>query len=221
MTTTDITSTPVDATASRAYAGALGRLYEGAAASFARPTVAVVDTEQSADGAGRTAAATVADPEVIADLADAPELRALEELHAWLHLSYEDVARAAGLSGPSLLYHWRQRYRTGSPVRPRAATVEQLWRVHALVRAVAEALQGADQGYAVRLWVRRPDAGVTPLELLLAGRIDEAEERARRLLFDSEARSAPAWRVATVEPDSDLAPVDSPLVPEFGDTDFA
>lgn len=218
---TDLTSTPVDATASRAYAGNLGRLYEGAAASFARPTFAFVDTERPVNGAHRTAATTVADPEVIADLADSPELRAIEELRAWLHLTYEEVARVAGLRSPSLLHHWRQRYRTGSPVRPRAGTVEQLWRVHALARAVAEALQGADQGYAVQLWVRHPEAGVTSLDLLLAGRVDAAEQRARRLLFDSDARAVPAWRVATVEPDSDLTPAETPPAPEYGDTDFA
>lgn len=221
IATADITSTPVAATASRAYAGVLGRLYEGAAASFARPTTAVVDREHVTPGFRRTASTTVADPEVLADLADAPELRAIEELRAWLHLSYADLARAAGLSGASLLHHWRQRYRTGSPVRPRAATVEQLWRVHALIRAVAEALEGADQGYAVRLWVRRAEDGATPLALLLAGRVGEVERRARRLLFDSDARTAPHWRVAAVEPDDDLAPVEAPSARDYKDSDFA
>lgn len=216
----DITSTPVEATASRVYAGALGRLYEGAAASFARPTTAVIDIHHPAPGARRTPAATVVDPEIIADLADAPELRAIEELRVWLHLTYEDVARAAGLRSASLLHHWRQRYRTGSPVRPRAGTVEQLWRVHALVRAMAEALEGADHGYAVGLWVRRAEAGVTPLEMLLAGRVEEVERRARRLLFDPSARSAPPWRVAAVEPDDDLGPVDAPPTREYRDSDF-
>ncbi len=221
ITTADITSTPVEATTSRAYAGVLGRLYEGAAASFAQPTAAVVDKDHAAPASRRTASATVADPEVIADLADAPELRAIEELRAWLHLSYDDLARVAGLSGASLLHHWRQRYRTGSPVRPRAATVEQLWRVHALVRAVAEALEGADHGYAVRLWVRHAEAGATPLELLLAGRVDEVERRARRLLFDTGARSVPPWRVAAVESDDDLMPVAAPPAREYRDSDFA
>lgn len=219
--TADITSVPIEATASRAYAGALGRLYEGAAASFERSTTMAVYKEHASASADRTAAATVADPEVIADLADAPELRAVEELRAWLRLSYEDVARAAGLSGPSLIHHWRQRYRTGRAVRPRAATIERLWRVHALVRAVAEALQGADQGYAVQLWSRRREAGVTPLELLIAGEVDAVEQRASRLLFDSGASSVPPSRVAAVEPVSDLTPVDTPPQPEYDDADFA
>jgi len=220
IATADITNSPVEATASRAYADVLGRLYGSAAASFARPTVAIVDSEYAPRDARRTPASTVADPEVIADLADAPELRAIEELRAWLYLSYEDVARVAGLSA-SLLHHWRKRYRTGHPVRPRASTVEQLWRVHSLVRAVAEALQGADQGYAVGLWVRRPETGVTPLELLLTGRVDETEQRARRLLFDANTRSAPPWRLAAVEPDGDLAVVDAPASRQYQDSDFA
>jgi transposase-like protein len=163
----------------------------------------------------------VADPEVMADLADAPELRAIEELRAWLHLSYEDVARVAGLRGASLLHHWRQRYRTGTPVRPRASTVEQLWRVHALVRALAEALEGAAHGYAVRLWIRRPEAGATPLELLFAGRVQEVEGRARRLLFDSGAHAAPAWRVVALESDDELMSVDTTTAHQYQDSDFA
>jgi transposase-like protein len=218
--TADVTGTPIEATPSRAYAGALGRLYEGAAESFARPTSTVVHRGHAPHGSLGTRAATIVDPEVIADLADAPELRAIEELRAWLRLSYEDVARAAGLSGASLLHHWRQRYRTGSPVRPRAATVEQLWRVHALVRAVAEALEGADQSYAVGLWARRAEHGVTPLELLLAGSVDEVERRAAALLFDHSARPAPFWRVAGAESDDELGPAEAPPPPEYQDSDF-
>lgn len=233
--TADITATPVAATASHAYAGALGRLYEGAAASFAQPTAAVMNrylttpvVRETSAGAvaargpitNLTPVATVIDPEVIANLADAPELRAIEELRAWLHLSYEEVARVAGLSGASLLHHWRQRYRTGSPVRPRAATLERLWRVHALVRALAEALEGANFGYAVQLWVRRAEAGSSPLELLLAGRVEEVERRARPLLFDADARSSPPWRVLADESDDDLTPIDTPPAPEYQDDDF-
>jgi AcrR family transcriptional regulator len=222
MTATADLATPAGAaTASRVYADTLERLYAGIAASFAEPTRAVAGMGRGQAAERRTRAATVADPEVIADLADAPELRAVEELRAWLHLTYEDVARAAGLSGPSLLHHWRQRYRTGSPVRPRASTVEQLWRVHALVRAIAEALEGAGHGYAVRLWFRRADDGVTPLELLLAGNVADVERRAARLLFDPAARVTPPWRTAAVEDDADLTPVSAPPAPTYEDSDFA
>lgn len=217
----DITSTPIGATGSRAYASAIGRLYDGAAAAFADPTGGGSIQRVPGD-ARRTPPSTLADPEVIADLADAPELRAIEELRTWLHLSYEDVAIAAGLSGASVLHHWRQRYRTGSPVRPRAATVEPLWRVHALVRAVAEALEGADQSYAVGLWVRdADDAGVTPLAQLLTGRVDEVQRRARKLLVDSNAQSTPPWRAAGLEPDDELTAVATPPTRAYQDSDFA
>jgi AcrR family transcriptional regulator len=221
--TADIISTPREATASRAYAEAIDHLYATAAASFARPTALPGDVAAAGPGAtGRgTAAATVADPAITAELADAPELRAIEELRAWLRITYDDVARAVGLSGPSLLHHWRQRQRTGSPVRPRAATVERLWRVHALVRALAEAMEGAPQGNATRLWFRRAVAGVTPLELLFAGDVDEVERRARRLLFDSAARSAPLWQLAVLEQDDELEPAPAPPSPTYEDSDFA
>jgi AcrR family transcriptional regulator len=223
IATADIISEPVEATRSRAYAETLERLYAGAAASFARATGATADSPAVAShtAAPGTAATTVADPEIIANLADAPELRAVEELRAWLHLTYDDVARAAGLSSPSLLHHWRQRQRTGSPVRPRAATIERLWRVHALVRALAEAMEGAGHSTATRLWFRRPVEGVTPLELLLAGDVDEVERRARRLLLDSSPRATPAWHLAVLEQDNELEPAPTPPAPMYEDSDFA
>jgi hypothetical protein len=221
--TADIISAPGEATPSCAYAEAIEHLYATSAASFARPTEPASDTPGAADDASRrsTAAATVADPAIAAELADAPELRAIEELRAWLHLTYDDVARATGLSGPSLLHHWRQRQRTGSPVRPRAATVEQLWRVHALVRALAEAMEGADQSNATRLWFRRAVAGVTPLELLLAGDVDEVERRARELLLDSSARATPMWQRAVLERNDELKSAPAPPAPTYEDSDFA
>ena len=220
--TADIIGTPRDVTASHAYAETIEHMYATAAASFARPTDVPSDMAAAALGAAGsgTAAATVADPAISAELADAPEVRAIEELRAWLHLTYDDVARAVGLSGPSLLYHWRQRQRTGSPVRPRAATVERLWRVHALVRALAEAMEGAAQGNATRLWFRRAVAGVTPLELLLAGDVDEVERRARGLLFDLSGRSTPLWQLAVLEQDDELEPAPAPPSPTYEDSDF-
>jgi hypothetical protein len=127
----------------------------------------------------------------------------------------------AGLSGPSLLHHWRQRHRTGSPVRPRASTVERLWRVHALVRATAEALEGAGHANATRLWFRRPEAGVSALELLLAGDVDGVERRSAPLLFDPAARAAAPWRTAALEHEVDLEPVAAPPALHYEDSDFA
>lgn len=223
IATVDIAGTPVDATASRAYASAVERLYADAAASFAAGTEVVTDaaSNDQRTAGHRTSAASVADPEVIADLADAPELRAAEELRAWLHLSYDDVARVAGLSGRSVLHHWRQRHRTGTAVRPRASTIERLWRVHALVRAIAETLEGAAQNNATRLWFRRAEAGITPLELLAAGDVEEVERRARRLLMDSKARVTPSWRLVGLEGRDEPEPTTAPPKLDFQDSDFA
>jgi hypothetical protein len=60
MTTIADIAGPAEATASRAYADALERLYTNIAASFAQPTRAGSHTGQAIDR--RTAAATVARP---------------------------------------------------------------------------------------------------------------------------------------------------------------
>jgi len=198
------------------------RLYGSSVSAFAVPTQSVVprgdQVDASARHAGRTEAVSVADPALLAELADAPELQAIEQLRAWLRLTYDDVARVAGLSGPSLLHHWRKRQRTGLPVRPRASSVEHLWRVHALVHAVAEALEAAGHVRAVQLWARRGVEGTTPLELLLAGRVDEVERHARGLLFGQSARPTSSWRLAGLEDDAELER-SQPLV-EYQDSDF-
>lgn len=221
--TLDIIGTPETATASRAHAETLERFYTDAATSFAQPTGASFPAGATARAAvgQRTASEMVADPELLADLADAPELRAVEELRSWLHLTYEDVARVSGLSGPSLLHYWRQRHRTGSPVRPRAATVEQLWRVHALVRAIAETLQGAEHTNATRLWFRNSASGAVPLELLYAGDIDGVERLARPLLFDTAPHAVPAWRRAVLEDASEPEPPAAVPTVAYEDEDFA
>ncbi len=218
--TADIASAPNEATPSQAYAETLDHLYKRAAETFAASTTSSYTSEAPEYRPDRTALTTIADPEVIADFADAPELRAVEELRTWLRLPYREVALVAGLSSPSLLHHWRQRHRTGSPVRTRASTVERLWRVHSLVRAVAEALQGADQSYAVQLWVRQEHDGVTPLELLLRGRLDEVELLARSLLFDHRPDRRSFGRTAMLEDNRDLEATNRPDVPSHRDSDF-
>lgn len=218
--TADIVSSPREATTSQAYAGTLDHLYQRAAASFAVSTPSNKEQKSLQRYPDqRTPVSTVADPEVIAELADAPELRAIEELRSWLQLSYQDVAVVAGLKSASLLHHWRQRYKTGNPVRTRASTVEQLWRVHSLVRAVAEALEGAGQSYAVQLWSRRREAGITPLELLLRGEVDDVEQRARQLLFDHRTRPIPPSRRAALEPSEELQTVKRRAA-TYEDSDF-
>lgn len=199
----DVAEAPQEGTFSLAYAGVLAQLYGRAASTFAAPTTSRLASEM-VETSGRTSVTAVADPEVLAEFADVPELRAVEELRSWLRLPYRQVATVAGLGSPSLIYHWRERHRNGHPVRARASTLEQLWRVHSVVRAIAEALEGADHNYAAQLWVRQERGGLSPLALLLDGEIDEVERLARGLLFGREPTTTSPTRTASLERDEDL-----------------
>jgi hypothetical protein len=209
-----------EATTSLAYRDVLSRLYERAAATFATPTARPQPSEPATPVPDRTTATAISDPEVIAEFSDSPQLRAIEELRAWLQLSYREVATIAGFGSPSLIYHWRDRHRLGHPVRARASTLERLWRVHALSRAIAEALEGADQGYAASLWVRRARAGVTPLELLLKGDVDLVERQSRELLFPAAVSGLSVARTAALEEDRELELGPRGRRPTLKDDDF-
>lgn len=198
------------------YSETLTHLYKVADAAFVTP--ASVNTQTKERG-HRTGVSTTVDPEVIAATADSPALRALEQLRGWLNLSYEQLAQIAGLS-PSLVYHWRRRHREHRPVRPRASSVERLWRVHATMRSIAEALDGDDSGYGVQMWARTEQDGTSPLALLSQGDVDEFERRAGSLLFDQQPRRPSSWRLVTV--DTDEGAEDAPAAPrvDYGDADF-
>jgi transposase-like protein len=138
----------------------------------------------------------------------APVLQAVEELRAWLNVSYEDLARIFGWQSASTLHHWRRRAREGEPVRPRASAVEAVLRLHAVVHAVSDAVSGGDDPNAIQLWVRSPifQDGPTPLQLLERGEIAMVERVAGDLLFDRSPTSIPAWRVARLQGDDILPP---------------
>jgi DNA-binding transcriptional regulator YiaG len=200
------------------YLPTLTHLYDVANAALERdPSGRPQVTE--GEGAHRTLSSTAADPEVIASTADAPALRALEQLRAWLNVSYEQLAQVTGLS-VSVIHHWRRRHREHQPVRPRASSVERLWRVHAALRSVAEALDGNDPGYGVQLWARSTQNGASPLELLASGSVDEVERLAGSLLFDQTARPTESWR--RLAPDVEIVPEpDETAVPiDYGEADF-
>ena len=136
--------------------------------------------------------------------ASQPALAAVEDLRAWLGISYEDVAGITGLSSPSLIYHWRQRAAAGHPVRPRPTTVAQLYRVHALVRAVAIALDGDSGVRGVLRWAHSKGADErTPLDLLRQGKLEAVHARARSFVFDPSPNPVPDWRLARAEEDHD------------------
>jgi hypothetical protein len=133
-----------------------------------------------------------------------PALAAIEDLRAWLGISYEDAAGITGLSSPSLIYHWRQRAAAGHPVRPRPTTVERLYRVHALVRVVAIALDGEDGIRGVLSWAHSKGADErTPLDLLRQGRLEAVHARVRGFVFDPSPNPVPDWRLARPGDDHD------------------
>lgn len=104
-----------------------------------------------------------------ASIADATA--AADELRRWLGLTYEELEAATGI-GRTTFHYWRREGGT-----PRPITMRKLLRVHALARAVVATL-GAD---GARTWF---SAGPErPLDLLLAGKIEAAEEAAAALLF--------------------------------------
>ncbi len=198
------------------YRPTFARLYETADAAFATPTPRL-DVSREAD---RTRAVTTADPEAVAATADAPVLHAVEQLHGWLNVPYDVVASIAGFRSPSLIHHWRRQHREGKAVRQRASSVERLLRVHATLRAIAEALDGNVPGHGVQLWARDGRDGVSPLDLLLGGDLSAFEEAARRLLVDGSSSDVRTWRRATAEEEREF---EAPVVassPEYGESDF-
>jgi transposase-like protein len=199
--------------AKRAFAGGTGRF-------FCEPSGRSAAAPESAISRRRTPSASVADPEVLVATIDAPVLRALEELRVWLNVSYDELADIVGV-GESLVHYWRRRHRAGYPVRPRASSVELLWRIHATLRAVAETVEGEGGHGAVQLWLRQStDSLPSPLQLLTEGRVEEVEARARPLLFDRSPSRASAWRRIVPESDQDLegAPSGDPIA--YEDADF-
>jgi hypothetical protein len=132
-----------------------------------------------------------------------PALAAVQDLRRWLGISYEDVAGIAGYRSPSIIYYWRQRAFEGHEVRPRATTVGRLYRAHALVRAVAIALDGEEGVAGVQRWAHSEgEDGRTPLALLLQGKIAALYSRTGGVIFDQRPVSVPGWR--QLRPEDDL-----------------
>jgi hypothetical protein len=107
------------------------------------------------------------------------ELSALEEIRHWLGFTYEDIAAATGI-GLRTVHYWKQEH----PV-PRPRTVQALWRLYTLVRSLRRSLGPTD---AVA-WLRSGDP--SPLELIRGGHLTEVEDRARSILFGSQAHENP------------------------------
>ena len=167
-----------------------------------------------------TPATVIPDPELVAAASGAPVVQAVEQIRGWLGVSYEAVAKMVGVGSASLFYYWKRRQAERHPVNPRPATVAAILRLHGFVRGLVETIEGEPGGLGVQLWVRTRQHGHEPLDLLLDGRLDDAEALARDLLFGSSVAGVPAWRRARLEyPDPSPAPAGS--VPRYEASDFA
>jgi len=227
---------PSGATQMLFYGKTIGHLHEVAAHAFAAPTQGLARRvheephdeptfffyRERTDEAPRTEPAALQDPEREVDRADSPELAAVEDLRRWLNVSYADIATIAGWSSPSIIFYWRKRRQRGSRPRPRASTVERLYRVHSVLRALAEALEGEQGVQAVQLWAHNGGSdGVRPLELLLKGRLEEVYDQARPLLFDVSPRRPPVTQTLLLEEET-VGNNELPPAPRrvFGTADF-
>jgi hypothetical protein len=102
---------------------------------------------------------------------DSDELGAVEDLRRWLDITYEQVAAATSI-GLRTVHHWKH-----AGAKPRPRTVRTLWRLHSLVYSIGRVLGPED---ALR-WFRLGDP--SPRDLIVAGRLSEAETQARPVLF--------------------------------------
>jgi hypothetical protein len=130
------------------------------------PPVSITPTETSTDvrALPPTQATSTSSPVSAA-------LQAADDLRAWLHLTYEDVASMSGL-GKRSIHHWRA---TGAIPRP--ATVRRLLEIHALVQVLRRRL-GPTQAND---WFR---SGMpSRLELLRNGDLDAVRTAAQEILF--------------------------------------
>lgn len=203
---------PQGATQMLFYVGIVGHAHTVADDAFAAPTFRFFvdpsgrDTfyEDQVEEPSRTEPTLLQDPEIEIDRADFPALAAIEDLRRWLGVSYEEVAEIAGLGGASTIFYWKRRFRRGHELRPRLSTVERLYRVHAVLRALSETMEGEEGVQAVQLWVRRPAPdGMTPLELLRRDRVEDVHKMARPLLFDTSPRHPPASQTLVIEDEVD------------------
>jgi hypothetical protein len=122
----------------------------------------------------------------------APHVAAVEDLRAWLGVSYDAIAAIAGVQR-SVISWWRTQARSGRDVRPRATTVRQLYRAHAIVRSVLMALEEEPGAGAVQAWAVAGETNRRPIDFLMSGDIEAVESLAASLM-STPARERAHWR---------------------------
>jgi DNA-binding transcriptional regulator YiaG len=96
---------------------------------------------------------------------------AVDDLRRWLNLTYDDLASMTGIA-KTTFHNWRSTRAT-----PRPSTERKILRLYALVQAVNMELGDTE---ATKWFRTGPDS---PLDSLLAGNLEAAEDAAASLLF--------------------------------------
>ena len=123
---------------------------------------------------------------------------AVRDLQGWLNLTVEQVADLVGAS-KSAIHYWRR-----ENAQPRPGVARNLYRVHALVRALRAAT--ASDSPLVALNRRPDDRGPSAYDLLRAGRYEEAERLLRPLIFRRDQQPVQRPRLIEWEEESAAPP---------------
>lgn len=123
---------------------------------------------------------------------------AFDELRHWLNLSIPDASKLIGTSKSAPMY-WRRA--NGSP---RPGLARNLYRLHALVRAVRDAV--APDEPIVALTRSIGDDGRSAYDLLLEGRYEDAERLLRPLIFPRDEQTVQRPRLVVRDDDQAVAP---------------
>jgi hypothetical protein len=130
-------------------------------------------------------------------------VKAMQDLQRWLDLTVDQVAELVGTS-KSAIHYWRR-----ENAQPRPGAARNLYRVHALVRALRDAT--APDSPLIAL-TRRPEASEqSAYDLLLARRYEDAEHLLRPLIFRRHEQIIQRPRLISREEEANHAPTESLL----------
>jgi DNA-binding transcriptional regulator YiaG len=166
------------------------------------PAVHATDVLQRHEAETVTAAPPV-DEGMETALASSAAVAAVADLRRWLNLNLPQVAALSGTSRSAVLYWKRKR------ASPRPGAARNVYRVHALVRALRHAV--APQPALEVLRRTANEANDSAFDLLVAGRYDEAESLLRPLIFRHPDPATPNPRIVHWPEENAEAPSVPPL----------
>lgn len=165
------------------------------AARIIMPKTAYIEHESivSAIGVTTQAEAPAADAKVAAERREKSEraVAAADDLRKWLDVTVDEVAKLTGASGSAIFYWDRE---GGSP-RPR--TARNLFRLHALVRSLKDAIAPTPPIAVLRN--RDPRSNISAYELLEKGQYEQAEELLRPMIFSNDRGIVDRWNPRRVD----------------------